>query len=238
MAHIDDELLVIDRVGNQTHPPHGGWLVWNPIGENRLRTECGPINVPYRFSGGLTRREVFLTLDDVPLIRRQATGCPTCEQLLQVGCGSAELAATFAEAINQLTIDIVRGEDADWLTAMTPLFRLLPRGVYLVSLDEYFPTDGQGRFFWNQFQSLESFPALSACIDLSDRPCFLAPTQPTNKFQRSSFTQAQRDYRTKPGLALKLDCKVSALLDGHHRALYAALNRERVSCLTLSREYW
>ncbi|MDA0834981.1 MAG: hypothetical protein O2955_18830 [Planctomycetota bacterium] len=188
--------------------------------------------IPY--PDGPTFHDFILLLDETPLIRQQATDCPTCEQLLQVGCGRPELAAEFANAINRLTVDEIGSASSDWVQVLFPVISLLSRGLYLITVDEYIPTDGDGNFFWGAFQSIRRCSALSRCVDVTQRPVFLAPTQPTSCFQHASLSRAQQEFPQKPGLTLQLSGKISALLDGHHRALCAALQHAMFPCITIS----
>lgn len=65
-------------------------------------------------------------------------------------------------------------------------------------------------------------------------PAFLAPTQSTAKFDQARFDSARLSFRERPGLALYLQGRLSALLDGHHRATCAAMHGERFRALTIS----
>lgn len=230
---------LLHRFSRDELPPHGGFVLWNPGGAGRLRTLCGPFSVtPPDPVLDLTRQELVVVLDDVPLIRRQATECPTCAQLLQVGCGSAEMARRYAEAINRISVGDVLGEATGWIETLRPILQLLPAGVVLLTLDDYYPTDGEGRFFWTAFNRLTDCDALRSHFHPAERPLFLAPTQPAGVFRPEAQAAAEQSYATRPGLALHLDGCVSALLDGHHRALCAARHGAHFPCITMRGLFW
>lgn len=214
--------------------PRGGCTVSNPGGAGRLRTLCGLYSVLPPGPGALARREAILVLDDVPLMRRQESGCPTCLQVLQVGCGSPERARVFAEAIGRISVEDVLSGKEDWAAALLPIVSLLPRGDYRLTLDDYFPTDGAGRFFWTAFPRLAECEALSHCVAVHPRPAFLAPTQPPRVFRRDALARAEQSFPTRPGLALHLSNWGSALLDGHHRASCAARRGAALPCITIA----
>ncbi len=137
---LPDELSNIHQINTEIWPPHGAQLVWNPMGEGRLRIVTGPVATPQPpippFSTG-GYHEIFLLFDQILLIRQQATGCPTCQQLLQLGLGSSELATSYSDAINRLTCrDYLSATSVDWLDALRPILKLLPPRAYLLSLNE------------------------------------------------------------------------------------------------------
>ena len=217
--------------------PYHSHLVRNLNGMARLQTLLGPPDIEIG-SGYLHRRETILVLDDEPLLRRHTTECPTCEQLLQAGCRSPAAARQFADAINALTIDQVAGPDATWLSALEPIFDLLPTDNYVVGLRQLFPTDGEGHFFWSRFNRLTSCWGLSAVLETCvPRATFLAPTQSTAAFRPDSLARIAAGTNQTPALGLALDGWMAALLDGHHRALHAALSQRPLFTLTIAATY-
>jgi hypothetical protein len=198
-----------------------------------------------RWDGKKDRR--VLLLGDVPLIVGESDDywCPTCEKLLALGAGR--------EQVDQQTLEIVRQAstrtDAPLsrvVNDVSPLLRLLQDGVYVVSFVDHFPTNGQGEPFWSLSRQVRRLAAsrevyvteMALYRKASGFPSFLLPTQP---FGMCDWNQVEK-YRTEiragratGGIAFWADGFLSALLDGHHRATAALLERMPLRCLTIAR---
>lgn len=184
-----------------------------------------------------------LFLGDCTLVRVQSNGCPTCESLLAAGYGLPEDSPELQVAREALSRRYEGLEDA--LERLKPLLGLLPTGIYVLSHSKYYPTDGDGRFFWDAPQELTYCKATAEIYDcetyrsLPCFPCFLFPTQGTEKFDPDRVEYYRRLIRAgelpPPVLAYALWGYMSALLDGHHRACACALEGVCVPCLTVSR---
>jgi hypothetical protein len=70
------------------------------------------------------------------------------------------------------------------------------------------------------------------------RPWFLTGTQGLANYSPERHQRAKETYQTHPGIAFHLDGYLSALLDGHHRALAAAEAGEPFNCVTITRASW
>jgi hypothetical protein len=222
------DATVVHQFGAEEYPPFGGVVIFNPNGLGKLRVTHGP------FSTASGKYDGFLLLDSVPLVRWQGTECPTCERLLQAATGSPTEAAFWANETNELTLEDVVSGNSEWVTRLRPLLQLLVPGFYALTIDHYYPTDGDGQLFWGEQLRLRPCQALSAHVE-GDVPAFLVATQPTSNFRGASMTAARQSLNKSPGIAYKIGGRVSALLDGHHRALTAALDRTTVACVTIRR---
>lgn len=189
-----------------------------------------------------------LVLNDTPLVRVQSSGCPTCESLLAAGYGLAEDNIEIAEAAKALCRPYVGLEDA--LTRLRAVLGLLCTGLYVLSYSEYFPTNGDGRFFWDVPEDMTSYRATAELYDhknyriLPCFPCFLYPSQSVQKYDSMRVNYYRERIRAgemlPPVLAYHIDGYMSVLLDGHHRACACALEGVKVPCLTLSQpgRFW
>lgn len=183
-----------------------------------------------------------LELNGTPLLHIQSSGCPTCESLLAAGYGMPEDCAEMRQAAKNLSLPFTTLEDA--LERLAPIFGLLLTGVYMLSVSDYYPTDGDGHFFWNAPNAYTTVPATAELYDsvnyrcLPSYPCFLYPTQPTAKHDASRVeyyrAKLRAGERIAPALAYSVGGSMSALLDGHHRAAACALEGVKLPCLTIS----
>lgn len=183
-----------------------------------------------------------LLLHGIPLLETRYPGCPTCASTLQRGydlklADCPELYAV-SEFINQSNASIT-----DALEQLSPLLGLLQDGPYLLADVPHFPTDGDGRFFWNApYQPLEITAACASlyCCELltaiESRPAYLYPTQSTDCLHEARVAYYLEQFhsgRTPHGIAYHTDGFISALLDGHHKACAAALLGQSLDCFTI-----
>lgn len=224
----------------------GSLIVWNPIGEGRLRfarpvpdrvhpptlTE-DPLGSGRLLETGLAFHDTYLTLDDIPLLLWRRNGCPSCQQLVRAAVERPAEVRRLTSAIHDITRDLVGDDLSNCLPALEWLFALLPSGLYRVSLDDYAPTAGDDRCAWGAFHAVERCDALREIFAPSP-PRYLIPTQRLSAFRQEAWARARRRFRSHPGIALHLGGLASALLDGHHRALAAALERATLCCITIT----
>lgn len=108
------------------------------------------------------------------------------------------------------------------------IFGLLEDGVYTAYLADYYPTDGNGVFFWGGYNiSHEVRGTAEQNRTIGNRtfkPCFLVPTQPLDYYAARTKvgTDDQVKKRRVQGIAYHLSGFHSALLKGHHGAVSCA----------------
>lgn len=183
-----------------------------------------------------------LLLNDTPLVRTQSSGCPTCESLLAAGYGLPEDSGEITNALKALCRTYTELEEA--LKGLQPILGLLYPGLYILSYSDYFPTDGDGRFFWDVPEELTAFRATAELYDSENYrvlpcfPCFLYPSQPAQKYNPEHVDYYRESIRAgkklPPVLAYYIYGYMSVLLDGHHRTCACALEGVKVPCLTLA----
>ena len=185
----------------------------------------------------------ILYLGETPLLRIQANGSPTCESMLAAGYGIPEDCREIRSV--RAALDKPYAGLADALERVRPVLGLLQPGIYVLSYSDYYPTDGDGHFFWDVPESLTSFKATSEYYD-SDKhrvlpcfPCYLYPAQSAQKYDPQQAENYRRRLREgealPPVLAYSLWGYMSVLLDGHHRACACELEEKTVPALTISR---
>lgn len=120
-----------------------------------------------------------------------------------------------------------RLNEGDSLTAgLRDIFTLLEDGVYTAYISDYYPTDGNGIFFWGGYNISHEVrgTAEQNRIIMSGqtfKPCFLVPTEPLDYFETRMkvATDEQVKRRQIQGIVYHLSGFHSALLKGHHGAV-------------------
>lgn len=102
---------------------------------------------------------------------------------------------------------------------------LLEDGVYAVYYSDYYPTDGNGAFFWGAYNISHEVRGTAeqnrVIGDKPFKPCFLFPTQPMDYYAAriKVGTDEQVKLRRAQGIVYHVSGLFSALLKGHHGAL-------------------
>ena len=175
-----------------------------------------------------------LMFRDTPLFQFQGEEyfCPTCEKIVRSGY---QLEQTEEFHIEKLNCENVPFQEA--VEEITPLLGLLEDNYYVVIDTELYPTDGNGHLFWKVPNSDE--PVRGSCLLYRGdgewglcRPHFTVATQSVEKLCESRVEY----YRKHPdcrAVTYYMDGYMTALLDGHHKAMAAALEHRKVKALVI-----
>lgn len=117
--------------------------------------------------------------------------------------------------------------NGDGLAAgLRDLCTLLEDGVYAAYMADYYPTDGNGNFFWGGYNISHEVRGTAEHnrtigIQRTFKPCFLVPTEPLDYFTAKMrvTTDEQVKRRRVQGIVYHLSGLHSALLKGHHGAV-------------------
>lgn len=190
---------------------------------------------------------MVMTLNGIPIVQMHLSYCPTCCGLLATGYGldaakCSEL-AEISDSINKNFVSI----DAS-LEVIKPLIGLLEDGVYLIRDTKTFPTDGDGKFFWEVPDELTYYNAfceeyyiseLMECVEFEG--VFIYPTQSPNKYDESRvqyYMDLFGQETEKPrAIAYNAMRGLSALLDGHHKACAAARLHIPLDTIVITKGY-
>ena len=204
-------------------------LVWIPNSKGQLRYVYGRDNH--------NEPKAFLLLNDVPLIKIHANECPTCDQLLQAGYG---LDKVDKGVIKQFECyeNLCELNENTFIDCLNPILKMLESGLYLFSNILYYPTDGQGNCFWAIDNKLKVSRGLAQSWEAQEVPSFLIPTQPVSKIDYERIEYYRRKLKGGEklgGIAFFVEGYMSAILDGHHRAMACLLEHKQINCMTISR---
>jgi len=114
---------------------------------------------------------------------------------------------------------------------LKPLLGLLRTGYYALIDVELYPSDGNGKFFW-KVNNTPVYNKASSTIYGGDglwsevMTKYILPSQPPTRFNRETaeYYRKNDNYRA---IAYYLEGYLCTLIDGHHKAVAAALEHPR-----------
>ncbi|MBU5484326.1 hypothetical protein KQI86_08295 [Clostridium sp. MSJ-11] len=223
------EIIPIRKIDKNKNCWDGeGIVFYLKNGKGRLRQKYGSNDTQ-----GLS----CLVYDNIPLSKFHGDEyfCPTCEKLISAGYGldktNDQIISKLRESLNQPFVSLEES-----LKNLEMLLGLLPTGYYALADLELFPTDGEGNFFWTIGNKPTLNKASCPIYDdgnwSEDGPKYILPTQPPRLFNRDTaeFYRNNDNYRA---IAYYLDGYLCALLDGHHKAVAAALEKRPLKTLVI-----
>ena len=182
-------------------------------------------------------KKSFLTLmfGDKTLFQLQGDEyyCPTCEKIVKTGYNLEQSKEFSFDAINSDTATF-----SEVLEQIMPLVGLLEDGYYYIWDTELYPTDGSGNLFWDYPNDDTVKPGsctyyIGAGYWGSEEPHYTVATEPFEKCNKERVEY----YRQHPGaraIAYYMDGNITALLDGHHKAMAAALDHRSFKAVVIS----
>lgn len=190
---------------------------------------------------GYLEKDALATLvfGDIPLVKFHGEApylCPTCEKLVAAGYGlnmsDQQVISELRDVLNRKFVSLEESVDN-----LKPLLGLLPTGYYALVDTELCPTDGNGNFFWKlnntPFHNKASCPFYEDVgIWSKEIPYYILPTQPPSLYnpQQAEFYRSREDFRA---LAYYMEGYLCGLIDGHHKAVAAALEKKKLKTLVI-----
>lgn len=166
----------------------------------------------------------YIGTDPVISLNCPNNGDKRTDRILSMCTGYEGMAADIHTVMTDTLNRINRGDSLE--NGMRDLFMLLSDGVYTVYTSEYYPTDGNGTFFWGAYNiphEVHGTAQYNRTIgkDKPYRPCFLLPGNTldiytTKKRATSDEAVKSRKYQ---GIVYHLAGLHSVLLKGHHGAV-------------------
>lgn len=127
-------------------------------------------------------------------------------------------------------------------TGLHDIFTLLEDGVYTAYISDYYPTDGNGVFFWGGYNISHEVRGTAEHnrtigSQRTFKPCFLVPTEPLDYFAARTKvgTDEQVKKRRIQGIVYHLSGMHSALLKGHHGAVSCVDKDIPYSCAVIEK---
>ena len=126
-------------------------------------------------------------------------------------------------------------------SGLRDVFGLLEDGVYTVYYSDYYPTDGNGNFYWGAYNISHEVHGTAehnrAIGDREYRPCFLLPTQPMDYFAPRVKVGIDEQVKTRrvQGIAYHVSGLYSALLKGHHGSVFCVENNIPFRCAVIEK---
>ncbi len=178
---------------------------------------------------------LILSLGDQSLMQLQGDEyfCPTCEKILKSAYG-LEQSKIFREQMQGLN----HNEDfMELVNSMTPFWELLSDGCYILLDTKLYPTDGNGHLFWNVPNLDYTLPGTCIyyygdCEWGNCRPHFTITTQPYRILNPNRVEYYEKHPQGR-ALAYHMDGYMTALIDGHHKAMAAAKTHQMVDALVI-----
>ncbi|MBP3569883.1 MAG: hypothetical protein J6K04_12050 [Lachnospiraceae bacterium] len=200
-----------------------------------VRVQKGKNLLTEKFSGEPAENTYnTLMFRECPLIQFQGTEyyCPTCEKIVRSGYQLEQTEEFHNEQLNR-----ENNIFSDALEGIKPLLGLLRDNYYVVLDTELYPTDGNGHLFWNVPDNATQMPG-SCLVYMGEgkwgylRPHFTVATQSIKKLSKSRV-EYYRKHQNCRAVAYYMDGYMTALIDGHHKAMSAALEHKMVKALVI-----
>lgn len=200
---------------------------------------CSAGNTDRAGGSGSRTRLFYIGSDPVLSLVCPGRGNKRSDKLVSFSPGfqgyDAKINIAISNAFNRLN----EGESLS--AGLRDVFGLLEDGVYAVYYSDYYPTDGNGIFFWGGYNishEVRGTAEINRVIgDRIYRPCFLLPTQPMDYFASKvkMGTDAMVKKRSVQGIVYHVTGLFSALLKGHHGAVSCVDNGLPFRCAVIEK---
>ncbi|MDS0488775.1 hypothetical protein NNA34_00480 [Lacticaseibacillus paracasei] len=125
------------------------------------------------------------------------------------------------------------------LMSLVPFFDLLRDGIYLFTIRDLLPVNGNGDFFAIQRTGLihddatTESPIYDSTNSGTSFPLYLVPTQPTSMLNFKHIQQLEKSQTVGMGLTYEFYGFTNLLFDGHHRAAVAFSQKAVFPCVSI-----
>lgn len=178
----------------------------------------------------------YLQLKGKPLFQLQGDEyfCPTCEKIVRT---AYQLEQTEDFQLDKINTEEIGLEEI--VSEITPLLKLLESGFYCLWDTKLYPTDGNGNLFWDYPNNNNVLPG-SCVFYFGDGkwgtcvPHFMIATQPKKllNMERVNYYRAKSKCKA---IAYYMDGNITALIDGHHKAMAAAIDHRPCNSIVISK---
>lgn len=127
------------------------------------------------------------------------------------------------------------------INGLRDILNMLQDGVYAIYMADYYPTDGNGSFFWGAYNVLHEVHGTAehgrVVGQRAFKPCFLVPSRPLDYYApKTKVTTDDLVKRRKvQGIVYHMSGFHSVLLKGHHGAVCCVDNDITYSCAVIEK---
>ena len=213
---VDIKSETVDYGGQST-------LLVSVKGGSGIIGTCIAGNADVSGNAGSRMRLFYIGSDPVINLICPGRGSKRSDKLLSFSPGFVGYDANINMAITNSFNKLNEGDSL--LSGLRDIINLLEDGVYTVYYSDYYPTDGNGIFFWGGYNiphEVRGTAEYNRVIgDRTFKPCFLLPTQPMDYYagKTKMSTDGQVKKRKVQGIVYHVTGLFSALLKGHHGAV-------------------
>lgn len=201
----------------------------------------GTCSAGYNGLGGSSAINKIFFIGNEPIVN---IACPShgnmqSDKMLALAPGFVGYDQKINAAINNCFEKLNNGEALT--SGLREIINMLQDGVYAIYRSDYYPTDGNGSFFWGAYNILHEVHGTAehgrAVGQRTFNPCFLIPTQPLDYYvPKTKVTTDDLIKRRKvQGIVYHLTGFHSVLLKGHHGAVSCVDNEIPYSCVVIEK---
>lgn len=127
------------------------------------------------------------------------------------------------------------------VSSIREILALLEDGVYAIYFSEYYPTDGNGVFFWGGYNIPHVIHGTAERNRLINnnvfKPCFLIPSRPLDYYSPKTKVMVEENVKRNSvhGIAYHISGFHSVLLKGHHEAVACTEQDIPFRCLVIEK---
>lgn len=162
------------------------------------------------------------------------------DRIISLAPGFAGMPHEISKVFQESLLRINRGDSLE--AGLREVFMLLPDGVYTVYPSEYYPTDGNGIFFWGAYNVAHEVHGSADYnrtigMDKTYRPCFLIPGKPLDYYTPKNYAIAEEHIKSAKfhGIVYHISGLHSVLLRGYHNAAACAAAEKPFKCAVIER---
>ncbi len=162
------------------------------------------------------------------------------DKLISMSNGYGGMAENMHDSITECFDRANNGDSLE--TSLHNIFTFLSDGVYTLYTAEYYPTDGNGTFFWGAYNIPHEVNGTSEFVrtigaSRTFTPCFLIPGTPLDMYLAKTKAAADEVIKKRQiqGIVYHLSGLHSVLLKGHHGAVSCAMAGVPFKCAVIEK---
>lgn len=201
----------------------------------------GTCSAGYNGLGGSSSINKIFFIGNEPIVN---IACPAHgnmqnDKMLSMAPGFVGYDQKINAAINNCFEKLNNGEG--FVSGLREILNMLQDGIYAIYRSDYYPTDGNGSFFWGAYNILHEVHGSAehgrSVGQRTYNPCFLIPSQPLDYYvpKTKVSTDDVVKRRKVQGIVYHLTGFHSVVLKGHHGAVCCVDNEIPYSCVVIEK---